>query len=442
MDDLIGGMLMLTVVVGIVALAIAIALAMAALGAIVGSVVVGLRGTGVVIGELAGRVRTRGAADRQPLAPEPAFELYALGQLRRDVRRSIERAWKGMQDARRMTADFADRCDGPWMPLGIGALVGGALGTIVGALISVVLCLPVLLASAVIMAGAWALIGLLRLAEAIRRRVRRASYECPVDHERFPLPVYVCPGCGAEHRRLVPGRWGVLKRECQCGSVALPTMVLNGRQRVPQRCPAGHDMAGIIGYAEIVRLALVAGPSAGKTTFLAGALLELEQLAAGGTLALGVLDQSRTDYKLALDNLRAGRLPPKTQVGSNPALVAEIQGGGRSRVLSLYDVAGESYVRDDAILDLRFLEVPSGLVTLVDPLALERFASDHEHDIARVRDQLRPSSVPPIRVLERALGALAAAGAKVDRLPLAVVVGKADALGIGAEIEQLETTEG
>lgn len=442
MDDLIGGMLMLTVVCAIVALAIAVAVAMIGLGAVVGSVIVGARGTGAFVAELVTRVRTRGAADRQPLPPEPAYPLYALGQLRSDVRRSVERAWDAMQAARRMTAQFSASCTGAWTPLGIGALIGGVIGTGVGAVISALLTLPIFLATGLIMAGAWLMIGVLRLAEAVRRRVRRTSYECPVDHDRFPLPVYVCPGCGAEHRRLVPGRWGVFKRECQCGRVVLPTMVLNGRQRVPQRCPAGHDMAGIIGFAEIIRLALVAGPSAGKTTFLAGALLELEQLAAGGTLAMHVVDQSRVEYDAALKTLRDGRLPQKTQSARNPALIAEIQGGGRSRVLSLYDVAGEAYAGDDAIVDLRFLEVPSGLVMLVDPLALERFAVDHADEIATARAQLGPSTVSPMRVLERTLGAFAAAGAQTKSLPLAVVVGKADALDIGTEIAALRPVHG
>jgi hypothetical protein len=442
MDDLIGGMLMLTAVCAIIALAIAVAVAMAGLGAAVGSVLVGLRGTGVFIGDFAQRVRSRGAADRQPVAPEPAFQLYALGQLRADVRRSGELAWDAMQDARRLTSTFAAKCDGAWMPLGVGALIGGVLGTGVGAVITGVLTLPIFLVSGVVMAGAWLMIGTLRLAEAARRRVRRTSYECPVDHDRFPLPVYVCPACGAEHRRLVPGRWGVFKRECQCGRVALPTMVLNGRQRVPQRCPSGHDLAGIIGYAEIIRLALVAGPSAGKTTFLAGALLEFEQLSAGGTLALNVVDQSRAEYDAALKTLREGRLPDKTQATRNPALVAEVQGGGRSRVLTLYDVAGEAYAGDEAIIDLRFLEVPTGLVMLVDPFALERFAVDHAEEIASARAQLGPSTVSPMRVLERTLGALAAAGSKTESLPLAVVVGKTDALSIGAQIEALRPTAG
>lgn len=443
MDELIGGMLLLLVAGVVISLLIAVALAMVSLAAVVGSLMVGVGGAWEFVMSLGRRVRSRGGADRRVLTPEPAFELYVLGQLGRDLRSAGTDAWGVMQRLRGLTGKFAaDHGDGMTLPLGIGALVGGFVGTGLGAVVAGLLTLPVLIVAGVVMAGAWALIGVLRAAEAVRKRVRRAGYECPVDHERFPLPVYVCPGCGIEHRRLVPGRWGIVKRECECGRVALPTMVLNGRQRIPQRCPSGHPIAGIIGYAENLRLALVAGPRAGKSTFLAGALHELDRLSKSGTLALAVVDDSRSDFEAALDDLEHGRLPAKTQVGRSPALVAEVQGGGRSRALSIYDVAGESYLGDDDVRDLRFLEVPSGLVLLVDPLALERFAADHRDEIAAAEDSLRPSPVQPIRVLERTLGALQAAGANSGKLPLAVVVAKADALGVGDEIAALGQAEG
>lgn len=438
MEDLIGGLLLVMAAMAAISLLIAVALGMVAASALAGVTVVGLRGTVEFLRSLAQRVQTRGGTARTPLPPEPAYELYVLHQLRRDLRSAGEDAWTSMMQLRAWTAQFASRHgEGVTMPLAIGAVVGGYVGTGVGAAVSILLALPVLLVAAIIMGASWVAIGGLRAAEWLRHRARRTSYECPVDHERFALPVYVCPGCGAQHKRLVPGRWGVIKRECQCGRVALPTMVLNGRQRVPQICPSGHPIAGLIGYTELLRVALVAGPRAGKSTFLAGALHELEALSETGSLALGVVDESRAEFDTAMNNLRKGLLPPKTQ-GRSPAVVAEVQGSGRSRALSLYDVAGESYAGDDEIRDLRFLERPSGLLLLVDPLSLERFADDRAPEIAAAEDRLRPSNVPPIRVLERTLGALSEAGVRTDKLPLAVVVGKTDALAIGDEIAALE----
>jgi Double-GTPase 2 len=439
MDELIGFFFMMMLVM----LALFVAGVMAAAGAVVGSALVGLGGTWEFLRSAGRRIARRGGEDRRPLDPEPAFELYVAGQLGRDLRSAASDSWESMQRLRAMTVSFWDsHREGMGMPLGIGALVGGFVGVALGAVVAAILTLPVVVVAGVVVVGAWLLIGVLRAAEALRRKVRRTSYECPVDHERFPLPVYVCPSCGAEHRRLVPGRWGIVKRECRCGAVALPTMVLNGRQRVPQQCPSGHSMAGIIGYTEMLRIALVAGPRAGKSTFLAGALHELDGLSKDGKLALAVVEDSRKDFDAALDDLEHGRLPAKTQTGANPALVAEVQGEGRSRVLSLYDVAGESYTGEDQIRDLRFLEVPSGLVLLVDPLSLDRLATDRGDEIAALEDRLRPSPTQPIRVLERTVEALQAAGARLDRLAVAVVVAKADALEIGDEIVALEDGEG
>lgn len=438
MDDLVGGFLLLL----LLALAVAAAIAAFTAATVVGGVIVGLLALVRFLHEFARRVATRGGAARQPAGDEPAYELYVLGQLRRDVRHAGEHAWAGMAADRRSADDFAGGLgDGFMMPLAFGIMFGALAGTGVGVVICAIVVIPVAAVAGVIIAGAWALIGVLRLFELVRRRVRRTSYECPVDHERFPLPVYVCPACGAEHRQLVPGRWGIFKRECQCGRVMLPTMVLNGRQRVPQRCPDGHEIAGIIGFAEPVRLALVAGPSAGKTTFLAGVLQELETLSTSGTMALGVVEGSRKHYQRALDELRHGKLPAKTVTGSSPTLVAEVQGDGRSRVLSLYDVSGESYTSEDARRGLRFLEVPSGLILLVDPLALERFAVDHEEEL-RQSSELRPSPVGPARVVEGVLGSLAEAGAVTERIPVAVVVTKADALDVGGEIRSLAGAHG
>ena len=121
-------------------------------------------------------------------------------------------------------------------------------------------------------------------------------------------------------------------------------MVLNGRQRVPQRCPVGHPMSGLIGFAERIGVPIVGGPRAGKSSYLAAAMLEAERLADDGGLALDVVADSRRAYEAAVSALRSGKVPTKTGTEGNPALVTEIQGSGRSRVLFAYDVAGESYI--------------------------------------------------------------------------------------------------
>jgi hypothetical protein len=443
MDDLIGGLFALFAIAALVAIAIAAAITVVASIAALGAVVASLLGIAAFAGSLSSAVMARGGERRVPRDPEPAFELYVLGQLRRDVRQALEEGWKALQQFRVSCQQYADQWDElPWVLLGMGIILGAWTGMVTGAIGAGLLALPVLIVAGIFSGAAWVLVGILRAAEWLRRKVRHAHYECPEDHERFALPIYLCPACGAEHRQLVPGRWGIVRRECRCGQAALPTMVLNGRQRIPQQCPSGHPMAGLIGFAENLRVAIVAGASAGKTTYLGAAMMALEELSSGGRLAIDVLEQSRTSYQQTLDALRNGRLPQKTTLGTNPALVAEIQGDGkRSRVLYAYDVAGESYQGSDETRQLRFLEVPSALLLLVDPLAIPQVATDHAEQLARDPDAVRVSPQDPMRVLERTVAALREAGMDPNKLPVAIVVAKVDAFGIGDEIEALERAQ-
>ncbi|HET8863288.1 MAG TPA: hypothetical protein VFM94_08570 [Solirubrobacterales bacterium] len=443
MDDLIGGMLALMVAAVVITVLVAAAVAVFALGA-AGGALIGLgQGSVAFASDLGGSVGTRGKARRKPLPPEPAFQLYILGQLREDLEAALKRSWKEMLSFRESCVTYASKYNkGVTTPLAWGVIAGGYIAPFIGAGLGLLVAVPILIVAAILIAGAWLLVWILRLAEGARRRLRRTAYECPHDHERFPLPVYVCPNCNAEHRRLVPGRWGIFRRECACTSVALPTMVLGGRQRVPQRCPSGHPMSGLIGYAETLRIALVAGPSAGKTTYLAAAMLEFEGMAAEKRLAVDVLDESSSAYSEVVGGLRQGRLPQKTQISGNPALVTEIQGDNRSRVLYAYDVAGENYQAADQVRGLRFLEVPSGLILLVDPLSINRVAEEHATELNESRDAVRPSPEEPIRVLERTVAALGEAGVDAKEVPIAVVIGKTDAFGIAAEIDALRSGAG
>jgi hypothetical protein len=383
-------------------------------------------------------VLERGGTRRAPKGPEPAFELYILGQVFADFRHALERAAEVLGAVRRRLGAFAGKYrSGPTMPVSIGAVVGGYVGTGIAAMLGVMAGILIGVTVAISAAASWALIWLLRTADAIRRRVRRASYECPTDHERFALPVYICPACGAEHKRLVPGRWGILKRECKCGKTALPTTVIRGRQRIPQRCPSGHSMSGFLGYTENLPIAIVGGPSAGKSTFLAGALIELEDGEKG--VHLQPLDESREAYSRLTDAMKAGVPPEKTVDEQRPALVAEVQGSGRSRALYAYDLAGEVYSAEDKVRGLRFLARSAGIVMLVDPFSLKNVADDRAQELASQRSRVLPSSEDPMRVYERLLGTLKEAGANTESLPIAIVIAKCDAFGLDQEIKaQLE----
>lgn len=433
MDDLIV-VLLGAVLFAFVAMFAVVVAALVLAGALVGA---GLWAFGAGLDafskDFGGSVAARGGARRLPRAPEPAFELYVLGQVFADFRHGLEHATGVLGSTRSQIAGWSVKYrKGASWPVAVGAVVGSYVGTVFAGVLGVACGVLIAVVIGVVVGVSWVLIWLMRLADSVRRRVRHASYECPTDHERFALPVYLCPACGAKHQRLVPGRWGIFKRECECGLTALPTAVITGRQRVPQQCPAGHPMSGFLGFAENLPVAIVGGPSAGKSTFLAGALVELESPDTG--VYIEPLSESRDAYSRLVGAMRIGITPEKTVDEQRPALVAEVQGTGRSRALYAYDLAGEVYGAEDKVRGLRFLARSAGIVLLVDPFSIEHVAEDRAPQLAAAESRVLPSSEDPMRVYERLLATLKEAGADTHQMPLAVVIAKSDALGVQDEI--------
>jgi hypothetical protein len=199
-------------------------------------------------------------------------------------------------------------------------------------------------------------------------------------------------------------------------------------------------MSGFLGFAENLPVAIIGGPSAGKSTFLAGALVELDAPDTG--VYIEPLSESRDAYSRLVEAMRTGVPPEKTVDEQRPALVAEVQGTGRSRALYAYDLAGEVYSAEDKVRGLRFLARSAGIVLLVDPFSIGQVAEDHAQQLHLESAKVLPSSEDPMRVYERLLSTLKEAGADTKEMPLAVVIAKSDALGVQAEIDQLASASG
>jgi len=378
-------------------------------------------------------VRARGGDQRVPCPPEPAFEIYFGGPLLRDFRAAFGVAMRDVvAQARDRWAQASARFKGAALPLawgvGVGAYLGAGIGVVVGGLIAVVLGLVVVCVTAVVWVGS----RVLQAFERSRRRVRGAHFDCPECHERSSLPVYVCPGCGAKHRQLLPGRWGVRRRRCGCDSVSLPVLESNGRHSLTAECPVcSHLMPGAGGIVPEVVVPIVGGPKAGKTAYLASLLLELDDRTQTGVSRLSVVESSRASFDQMAGELRAGRVPTKTLDREvTPAFVAEVRSGSsRSALLYAHDVAGERFQEADAVRGMGSLTRARGALVLIDPFSLQVVGSTLDGQDER-RALIDPSAESPQSVVERFLQALRESGrGDTKKLPVAVVLSKADALG-------------
>ncbi|HVR05022.1 MAG TPA: hypothetical protein VMS02_03200, partial [Solirubrobacteraceae bacterium] len=144
MDDLILGLLALAFAA--VVLTFALALAFAVLAATMVATTVWAFGAGLAAfaRDFRTSVVQRGGARRTPRAPEPAFEIYVLHQVFADFRHAVEHAASVLGATRQRLGGFAQQYQsGPTMPVSIGAVGGGYVGTGVAGLLGMVTGLAV-----------------------------------------------------------------------------------------------------------------------------------------------------------------------------------------------------------------------------------------------------------------------------------------------------------
>ncbi len=70
--------------------------------------------------------------------------------------------------------------------------------------------LLIVMLCAIVMAGALAV----RFIEYASMLWRRIFLACPACYKKLSLPIYNCPGCGAVHKNLLPGSYGIFRRRC------------------------------------------------------------------------------------------------------------------------------------------------------------------------------------------------------------------------------------
>ncbi|MEV6579651.1 hypothetical protein AB0M92_16005 [Streptomyces sp. NPDC051582] len=318
-----------------------------------------------------------------------------------------------------------------------------APATALAALLSALLASALLLAVAVAFAAQLLLVAGVALAgvtggrsaERLWKLARGIRMKCPYPgcYRPFPLAVHVCPGCGAAHRELRPGRFGALRHVCRCGR-ALPTTALAGRRKLALRCPhCDKELPAAVGTTRVVHLPLIGGTSSGKTMLMAAMLEGLRSWSHDCALTVEFASiADRREANTLARQLEASGWALKTQGGQPRALMLLIgRGRGplkRRRLLYLYDPMGES-LRDAATTRLQqYLAHADGVVLVADVLAaLNVRRALHGRD-GSLAVEARPADLGPVDTYAAFTGELQGLGGRRGRLGVAVVVTKRDVL--------------
>jgi hypothetical protein len=380
--------------------------------------------------------------------PDPAFRSYYAGPVLRDYRKvlttTFHQVWarivaKGPDDGTHVRPvplvgrvwQWRERTTTPALlavPIAIAAtvgLIGGAFSAIafVGTASAVFLLLLVAL-----VIGALLIAGGARLLEFGLLFLRGITVECPSCHELVTRPIYRCPGCGAAHRKLVPGLAGVLRRTCRCHNT-LPTLLALGKTKLNAQCGrCRHELPAKGLSAPTAHIPVIAGPKAGKSVFMHSAVSRLmltdDEFEFADPQAK---DSFERDVELGV--LQDPSRALKTATVKPRAYNVFVGSGRAQRLLYLYDPAGEHLESVDHLADAQFLRFTKGVVFIVDPFSLRQVRSETDRSVL---GKVSASNTAPKEVLERFVEALAERGfsRRGNRMtiPVAVVLTKCDGL--------------
>jgi hypothetical protein len=141
--------------------------------------------------------------------------------------------------------------------------------------------------------------------------------------------------------------------------------------------------------------------------------------------------RERFDRGVALDKTVAHSL------NAFEAKVTDVK--GNQSLLYLYDAAGELFQAKTRMDSHHHFSYIHGLLLLVDPFSFEIVQADFAAELKQFETQIRPASDAPQETYSKTIRALKSfsKGSDLADVPVAVVVTKTDALGIGRQIETL-----
>jgi Double-GTPase 2 len=312
---------------------------------------------------------------------EPAYEHYLFGQVRRDLIAALSRTWtRARKEVAAETRRIGDRwLAGPWSEdllahvIGVLLVIGLLAGAVAaGSVLGLVALAQALLVMLFVGLGI-SMIFVLRAVDSALLRVRGIRITCPECYRHIPYPSYRCPGCGALHGDVRPGRYGVLRRHCACGEESLPTLLILGSHRLAAFCPyegCGKPLAETTGTAAEVMLALFGGSNVGKTRLLAIMVMALQM--ARGT-AVDFADRlTARRWEDLLPTLRGNQLPARTGPDKPRAYSLYIRlGDARRQLVHLFDTGGERFYDPERLAALEYFRSARTLIFVIDPFSID-----------------------------------------------------------------------
>jgi hypothetical protein len=310
---------------------------------------------------------------------EPARRSYFFGpgyaQLFATIKSAFELNAASGAKVSETGSSFKGMSTGVW---GVAKAIGGFIYTVVGYVciyvIGTILCAILGLIhgaiTTVFMILTYVIFTIVWIVDRIYLLKNKIRSDCPNCHSRFLIPVFMCPDCGAMHKKLVPGPYGIWKHKCACGK-KIPATFLNGRSKLEAFCPDCNSTL-VASDARPIVFQLIGGSKAGKTVYLSAFFHEyLQKLSNSKDIELTIAEQYRPYFDELEEWYNGIDCPATAQLNSQMYPLLIDSSLGVKRQFSIYDIAGEmfdGFTADSEIQQQQF-HYCDGLLFLIDPFS-------------------------------------------------------------------------
>ncbi len=271
------------------------------------------------------------------------------------------------------------------------------------------------------------------LVEYAIMRIKSTANRCPYcKHKIMGSVAYRCKKCGAPHKKVMPGPYGIFSRKCECGE-RLPTTYL-GRKLLEKRndshiaiCPNPNCEGELFSSdTQKYEIQLVGRTRSGKTTFLSAFMHEYkEYLKNISELSSKEVSSKANDFNQLEEWFQKGMAESTSDKDAKEYSIIHSLGNNKVE-MAIYDIAGEVFGSEDADRQQKQIGDSDGYILMVDPKpGYESFASDGIANFIEKLDNNKGTHTE-----------------KMDSIPIAVAITKSDLfeyeIGPGAIKKQIK----
>ena len=317
--------------------------------------------------------------------PQPAKVSYFFGKGYTDLVNTIKESWsKNLYSAGEQFSEARDK--GLFTFSGGMNLIAAISIFTFGSIITAVTTLIHVAVLSLVFACIYIGFSVLWFIDRLYIMINKIKNACPNPNcqASFLIPVYECPVCGAKHTKLVPGKYGILKRTCLCGT-KLPTTFLNGRGKLKAYCPKCDTALSGDTASRQYAFPVIGGPSVGKTCFINMAIDQImnEIAPVNGWEMRFISEIEEKDHDRAMKSLSQGVRLMKTEMDSLTAyqLMLKLPNEKVNRRIYIYDISGEKFSSSSDVQNNLAYSYADGFIFIIDPLTLSQFAMEVEDKI-------------------------------------------------------------